>query len=701
MAKHLIPNSPYILKLSYEVRTSTSRQRPYWVATGSTAALRDSEAWLAPVTPHTVILRSGLEWVRLESASEGVRGQLVRWLRRTAPSGASLEHHDNASIIAVLRSEALASALAETWDNRTSSTCIDLDDGCEIAGIRLRRRACTPLAAVPRQGVLCVSVFRMPHAYRAARKYASGLLTLLSNVEGRLPATEVRIFVDDSVLGTSPFSASSAPTTPDPDQERDLTVWRDTLRALQARPGVSIIEFSAPVARRPAGEVGHLDMFGTLVRFLGLFTTPSGTPEWAASPADGQVSMVMDADYSDQCFEHMIVDAFAWFRKQPALPAATHEPTAESRRLSAMMSEFGAAAVAETPMLLASSPPPAAAAAGSPASAASAVVSPPLELCTFSFTASDALRHVPVTSMPPLFAGALATRRRFPLDWFARFVHDSSLRGPLAGYAARLRDPINHNMSFTRRNVDRMTSRWVFGVDEFFLSFVVVPRCLVDTQAHRWVFLTCPPIDRVLSKCLELAKQSLDTTGEAAVEIAAAVVQAAERAAGISSTSSASTTVRESISDACEKLPRMASSRVSLFERFAGSVPAAEDSEATRAIHEALRDMCRACVRGVTEGTLIADDPSLLAWILQTLDHLDTGLHASTRAGLVACESFVLGGVSGQAPRRLAQDPAAADLMRAVCKLPYHSPAHSRKRQRDDAPDDVGEPSARRAAAQP
>ncbi|KAA0154595.1 hypothetical protein FNF31_06250 [Cafeteria roenbergensis] len=594
------------------------------------------------------------------------------------------------------------------WDAASKAVVLLADrDVCRLHGVRLRHRQAHRLARS--RGVVSASVFRLAHPYRASAKYADGLVRLAEHVKRALPGFELRLWRDRSVTGeairhaqardAAGAAAGTAAPTRDPAAAAAAS-WDRAWARLAGEDHVSVVEFASDAFQprpdeRRAGATGHTDVFGTFLRFFALFTAPKGVPEWAAPPPDGDVAFVCDADFAGSPFDHLIVDTVAWFAAKTALAA----PQAALLPAEAASADAGP----ET--------------AGARA--------PSADLCTFSFSVSTAERHFPLTALPPLFAGALATRRRWPGHWLDEFLRDaaravapdragdapagapqlerSRVAGPVA--AAAHAPEARQSATYARRQMQHMTGPFVFGADEAFLSRVVVPRLAASAErAQDWLFLVCPPVDRVVSACMG----SLAPAGSSGRlgPYGAAAAEAAAAAAGAPGGEALRRDLEEGRVDVAAAASRWASGairRSGLFDRKASGSPAARIAPADEArcgpLREALRRMLACWVEAMTAGEAPCS-PKDLSYVSQCLGRLQGPREGGS--GILCMEAYKIGGRAA-APRpaeRLesghAAGPACAAALQEVCGLaPGWTPLlrghpaephrqQSRKRQRED-----------------
>lgn len=575
------------------------------------------------------------------------------------------------------------------WDNSMGMLVFHVrPDYCCVAGIRLLLASGSrAFASTAPAGVVSASVFRMPHAYRASSKYAQGLVRLADAVGRQLPAFELRVFRDASVTPTVIGTEESpgdriSPQSRDP-ASRAVRDWASAWATLRELPHVSIIDYDAPpFARHDAGRrrVGHTDAFGTFVRFLPLFASPPGCPSWAASPPHNAVAFVCDADHAGSAFDRLIVDTVAWFARSTV---ASGEPVPDT--------------------LVASSAPPqlafscsSVATLASASSASEPARKPTVDLCTFSFSASVERRHEPFTALPPLFAGALATRTRWPIAWLRAFLQDAARcaaplpaaaaasgsnlarlgKSRVAGaFAAKVHSPAARNHTYERRNVASTPGPFVFGLDEAFLSRVVVPRVVVggvsaSRTSQHWLFLTCPPVDRVISKCLRsIPPEAGEAGSQRQGPHTRRMLKAAASAAGMGEALPLTGDI--DAKSALATFPGAAVTRVGLWDRAmhdGGALVKAGDEAVSGGVRGALQGMLGEWVMAMCAGELECD-PDAIAYATQALSRLAGA--EETSSGVLSVQSLVLrpGGLPEPAAMLgdVSAPSVAAALLREVC----------------------------------
>ena len=294
--------------------------------------------------------------------------------------------------------------------------------------------------------LVSVSVFRSLNGYRDTRKYAEGLERLVKQAQETLPSALVRIYFDDSV----------APEALAQDEAPEGAAWAEVFRTLATATNVQLLRFRCEAAA-VEGTPCHVDMFGTLLRFLPFFKPPEGTPPWCYGPRSDAMVLCFDADYSNMSFERLTLALAAWFASQ-------------CDRLSK-----GDIAEDAVPHMIA-----------------------------YSNSGSTAPRHLPLCGLPAALAGCIAMRKRYPLSWFIDFLKDA-LKGPGSGgsfgagrYCKALHRPEALNYTYKRRNIEAQQSCFPFGIDEFFFSSVMKPMVLAQPEKETWMYAIVPSIDRVV-----------------------------------------------------------------------------------------------------------------------------------------------------------------------------------------------------------
>jgi len=261
--------------------------------------------------------------------------------------------------------------------------------------------------------------------------------------------------------------------------------WRKCFDTLAASGCTEVVWWEQREFAAPRGG-GHLNLFGTLVRFLPLFSTP--LPPWCGSPVDGATVFVSDVDYHDFTTDHIMLHFVRWF-------------------------------------------------SGAAAAAGGGVGGQAPELACVSYAGSSAPRHQPACGMPPFIANCLATRARFPGAWLTDYLAD--VRRARAGgsrlqgrFCRDIHAPANQNFTYFKRKMDQQPD-FPYGTDEFMLTVVLKCRALARAAppAH-WLFVVLPNIDMIVMKALLLAADALAPACLAACPLLANLVNAAAACAG-------------------------------------------------------------------------------------------------------------------------------------------------------------------------
>lgn len=382
----------------------------------------------------------------------------------------------------------------------------------EAYGIRFWR--VRPSVARPghiRNMVSC-SVFRFSGAYRDSSRYAAGLELLAEAMITHLPTFYLRVYCDFSLDPRAIRAFAAARQKPKDEAEQVAQIWERCFSALSCIPDqrCEIVWFEAPVFKHPS-DLGHLDLFGTLVRFIPLFHAPAPLghaagetgPSWCTAPPNGHVVYVADADYSDFTTEHVMLHTIAWYATAVDHHRAHTPPASASASVEAVEEEEE-----DVPHLVA-----------------------------VSFTGSAAPRHSPACGMPPFIANCIATRTRFPSAWLADVLQDaasslslaSSMAHTLLGrYRDIVHDPRSRNYTYERRKMS-LQQFFPFGVDEYVLTVVLKARSIArpitrmgllgdgmggTPGPHTWMFLVTPNVDVLLTKALGLVLHSVGGTGQ-------------------------------------------------------------------------------------------------------------------------------------------------------------------------------------------
>jgi hypothetical protein len=612
---------------------STSN-RPFWM---DPAVGEASKQWTVPIGADRVWLQGGTvgdstiaslgsddllrvwnQWVHQQRMSdygklwrplrwsESAATEVVRSSRLCLLSGGQPLSSMQDAIVGCFQEPSLAHSL---WDDSRGGVVVRLPDRiqCGLAGFVLTLRKSCTLPSV--DGVVSVSIFRLADSYRRARKYSEGLVKLVETIRARLPTWEVRVFFDGSVapdkLEKLPLSVQGAPGET---LEEVRSSWGRCFEVLRREPHVSLIQFFHPFfqasesVQRSTGVI-HEGVFGTFARYLPLFETAEDVPAWACSPRDGQRVFVSDADFAGTEFEHAIL------RTVQCAPTDEHP----SKRV-ALSLEASSVPIHERETALSTSDP-----------------DDNEELRSFCFSASSAARHMPRSRLPPLFAGALCTSRRWPLVWLERFLRDAACgwgASQMAGlYASEVHDPAKRNMTFDRRRMASMRCVMTFGADEAFLTRVVVPMCQQRVETPRkWHFVTCPPVDRVVKSCIDSVQSA--RSHPLVQEIARGIATAA----GVPPPSDHLDWLDKGQPD------REVMARCGLFA-WPAPAGAAGTLEDLSMVNRGLRIMLEAWVRGMVDGIFesVKRGESLLLYAQDVLERLPPS------GGIVGAETHLMG----------------------------------------------------------
>jgi hypothetical protein len=491
---------------------------------------------------------------------------------------------------------------------------------CELGEITLQRRATAAAAhGIARPHLVSTSVFRMQHGYRDSAKYAAGLLRLAHAITTHLPDFSLRVYMDGS-LDEAAFArdASVARTARRTDEaaglEKQARVWREVLAQLSAMPFVQVVTYSWP-RYAAADSGGHVDLLGTLMRFIPLFrvsqeaaaadhAAPSGAgqqalPEWAGSPGDGAIVFVTDVDFADLTTEHTYLHLVRWFARAVAAAATAG---------------------------------PAGVLAGVAAGSSGCAAEPLPQLVTMCTAGSAAPRHLPDCGMPPFIAYCVAARTRFPAAWLTDFLADCARQAPhlATRYCADLHDPRARNFTYTKRKVEMQKSPFPFGIDEFFLTAVLKLRAVAAPSTRDWLFLALPNIDIVLIKCISLVGAALEADTSAwadpalrrILSHAAAAAGDAASEAQIAAGSTGGKTPATLVAAWRATWPEAAGKRIAMFSAFPGRFLAAVPSVALPLL-ASIRATVAATVDAVGAGKLPHKEEDVEV-LLQNLQHLSS-----------------------------------------------------------------------------
>jgi len=465
---------------------------------------------------------------------------------------------------------------------------------------------------------------------------------LSAGVRSHLPGFSLRVYCDASV---DPRAIRAQVL---PGGERDASLdsiaraWEEAFVTVIADGG-ELVWYQCDAAKVESG-LGHKDLFGTLLRFIPLFSRSSFSaadaalassiplsssssipstfelPEWCGGPVDNNIVFVCDADFADFTLEHLHLHLVSWFA-----------------RVSEMSDLAPAGPVSASDFQRVRAPPPP-------------------ELVCFTTSGSAAPRHSPSCGLPPFIANCIATSARFPLSWLRDFLRDV-LNGPSSSSVLRrfvedMHSPRNHNFAFEKRRVAEQLS-FPYGIDEFFLTNVLKPRAISRPGKEifqQWLFFVVPSVDIIVRKSLTLCIEAIKaSSASGAVNAAPAsnralvvrLLSAASKCAGndvLPPLSAPDSSLEAQVKRWENDWPARAAARVSLWER---GCPARGpfSSAVAEALASSLRDVCAAQVDALAAGALPSRGVEELEYVLQNSEYL--GALSPFLAGALA---FVVGG---------------------------------------------------------
>lgn len=472
-------------------------------------------------------------------------------------------------------------------------------DSADFGDIRLWRNAkCRPAGESSPLGIVSTVLFRFAGAYRDVTKYARGLSLLSSAVSSLLPGFVLRVYCDASV---DPRTLRAAGLRADAD------AIEAALGSVAAEGG-EIVWFRSASCADGAG--GHRDLYGTMIRYLPLFDN-GGTdlPSWAGGPPDGTVVLVTDADYSDFSVERAMLALGAW------LGDKRHGDS------------------------------------GYP------------DLAALTTGASAAPRHAPAAGLPPFIANCLTTRTRLPLNWLRDFLRDAGIpgRGSLAGrYADDVHDARSRNFTYEKRKIAAQTSRFPFGIDEFFLSAVIKPRSIAGSQQRSWLFLVVPSLDIIERKALGLLSAGCERAtaahcGGQAERVRLAAAAAALAGVPMDSHATDDVSLKRLADNWAREYPALASARSGGWARASGPLHFC-DSAAMAGPARDLRELWASLTDALSAGAVPSDGAEDLEYALQ-----GSASAASVAPHLIGALLFSVGG--GDVVCKGANTPVSADLL--------------------------------------
>jgi hypothetical protein len=352
-------------------------------------------------------------------------------------------------------------------------------DSCGLGDWSFQRRSSGPARSGGRHLVVA-SVFRITHAYRDSSKYAAGLLRLCEAVRGHLPDFALRIYHDRSLLPEC-FAADIRRATSAKQRDAiaaEARAWEEAFARLDANPFVELVQFEARAFLSDDG-FRHQDLFGTLARYVPLCQTSASVAAWAGAPPDGRIVFVTDADFLDLSSEHMFLHLIVWYHT-------------EVQRALGGGSSAGAASES----------------AAGRAGRASVTPDAP-DVVAVSLDASAAARHLPEAGMPHFIAYCVAAKRRFPAAWLSDVLEDAKRSKPLAigRYKEDLADPRKFTSHLSWRNVEKQTSNFPFGIDEWLLTMWKL-RAQSAAVPYTFFFATIPNM-HVINKGVALTASAV------------------------------------------------------------------------------------------------------------------------------------------------------------------------------------------------
>lgn len=207
------------------------------------------------------------------------------------------------------------------------------------------------IAPIQKPNLITCCGFTFAESYKPAGFYAKRLPALLRFVKRFLPTFSIRFYYDNSILPENLRKRGF---------EEDADLWEKNFQLLEGDDLVQLVWFQH---KRFKNEVGHIEFFTSLVRFLPFFMYDF--PEWLQSPPNGSIVYSADIDFRFSPMEESNGYSLQWFEKQKNV-----------------------------------------------------------ELYTSLFLYSKHTRHFPSVDLPPMNASSFGTKIRFPTDLFDDFIEN-------------------------------------------------------------------------------------------------------------------------------------------------------------------------------------------------------------------------------------------------------------------------------------
>jgi hypothetical protein len=136
----------------------------------------------------------------------------------------------------------------------------------------------------PHWGIVATCAFRMPVPYKDNSKYSDGILRLARAITLYLPpGVLLRVFVDSSIDKQG--------------LETEDAGWTKAITQLEKMRHVQLVRFTCPDYSDASNNQGHIGVFGTMMRYVSVLEDTS-LPSWIVAPPGMPVCMT-DVDFSN------------------------------------------------------------------------------------------------------------------------------------------------------------------------------------------------------------------------------------------------------------------------------------------------------------------------------------------------------------------------------------------------------------------
>lgn len=226
--------------------------------------------------------------------------------------------------------------------------------------------------------------------------------------------------------------------------------WLEVLKLMSDMQHVQLVQVACPAFINPETH-GHYDLFGTIFRFIGMFEHEEGTPIWLQGGSNITIS-----------FESDVTPGFLYY----------------NLNIYKIIID--------------------------------------LKIDLFSITA-------PCTSVPwhiiresrlyPVFAGLIATKFKFPAKWLEEFIEiaEDAIQNPtnldnlIVQQTEKVRK-FDGGKFYEFRKISEQKSPFVYGIDEIFLNFFLIPKIVESDRPIRHLQLVMNMLLRSVSSKLDIIK---------------------------------------------------------------------------------------------------------------------------------------------------------------------------------------------------